>query len=162
MMMFSKLRDKFRSRKNKKSKNQTPLNKVQSNQDGVYYIQLEDNTTGSHRADYYVQLSVGSDLNVRFRVYTSGNGGIIFGNNQRAKISEDGLTAARSYTLPDYDTQLAGSTLNIMTIGPSSQSTPSNPAIDYSKVYVKPVDANNDGVFVLIKKNGDFVEVQLL
>lgn len=39
---------------------------------------------------------------------------------------------------------------------------PANPATDYARFYVKQVDANNDGVFVKIKRTGGFVEVQVV
>jgi hypothetical protein len=44
----------------------------------------------------------------------------------------------------------------------TTQTTPANPASGASRIYVKTIDANNDGVFALIKKNGAFVEVQIL
>jgi hypothetical protein len=68
---------------------------------GQQYVAIEANTTSAHRGDFYVQLAVAASLGIRFRIYTSGNGGIIFGNNQRIQIDETGLTAARIYTLPD-------------------------------------------------------------
>ena len=41
-------------------------------------------------------------------------------------------------------------------------SIPSNPSANHGRFYVKQVDSNNDGVFVLIKKAGGFVEVQVV
>jgi hypothetical protein len=38
---------------------------------------------------------------------------------------------------------------------------PANPATDFGRVYVKQIDTNNDGLFVLIKKNGVYTEVQV-
>lgn len=75
---------------------------------GIDYVEIEVNTAGAHRGDYFVQLAIAAVLAVRFRVYTSGNGGIIFGNNQRIQLDETGLTAARAYTFPDVSTTLAG------------------------------------------------------
>lgn len=40
-------------------------------------------------------------------------------------------------------------------------SIPSNPSANQGRVYVKQIDANNDGIFIQIKKSGSFVEVQL-
>jgi hypothetical protein len=40
-------------------------------------------------------------------------------------------------------------------------SVPSSPATDHGRVYVKQIDANNDGIFIKIKKGGSFVEVQI-
>jgi len=40
-------------------------------------------------------------------------------------------------------------------------SAPSDPATDYGRVYIKQVDADNDGIFIKIKKSGSFVEVQI-
>ncbi len=77
---------------------------------GFQYIGVEDNTNGSHRGDFYVQLARAGSLGISLRVYTGGNGGIIFGNNSRIQIDEGGLTAARVYTLPDSDQTLVGRT----------------------------------------------------
>lgn len=41
-------------------------------------------------------------------------------------------------------------------------SIPSNPSTDYGRIYVKQIDSNNDGVFAKIKKDGGFVEVQII
>jgi hypothetical protein len=40
-------------------------------------------------------------------------------------------------------------------------SIPSNPSANHGRVYVKQIDANNDGIFIQIKKAGSFVEVQI-
>lgn len=77
---------------------------------GNQYVSIEDNTAGSHRGDFNVQLAIAASLGIRFRVYTAGNGGLIFGNNQRIQIDEGGLTAGRVFTLPDATTQLIGTT----------------------------------------------------
>jgi hypothetical protein len=39
---------------------------------------------------------------------------------------------------------------------------PANPSTNEGRIYVKQIDANNDGVFAKIKKAGVFVEVQIL
>jgi hypothetical protein len=75
---------------------------------GISYVEIEDNVDASLRGDFFVQLAINNVLAARFRVYTSGTGGIIFGNSQRIQISEAGLTAGRVYTLPDVTTLLAG------------------------------------------------------
>ena len=75
---------------------------------GQQYVSLESNTAGAHRGDFNVQLAVAASLGIRFRVYTAGNGGLIFGNNGRIQVDESGLTAARVYTLPDATLQLDG------------------------------------------------------
>src|SRR6478672_10697062 len=79
---------------------------------GNSYVSCEDPTTGAFRGDFKVELAIASLLGVRLRVYTLGNGGLIFGNNQRIKIDESGLTALRTFTLPDTTTQLIGTTDN--------------------------------------------------
>jgi hypothetical protein len=38
---------------------------------------------------------------------------------------------------------------------------PADPAADYGRVYIKQVDASNDGIFIKIKKSGSFQEVQI-
>jgi len=42
-----------------------------------------------------------------------------------------------------------------------TQSEPSNPSASNGRVYAKQIDANNDGLFIKVKKNGGFVEVQI-
>lgn len=44
----------------------------------------------------------------------------------------------------------------------SRVAAPANPSANYGRFYVKQVDANNDGVYCLIKRNGSFVEVQII
>ena len=40
-------------------------------------------------------------------------------------------------------------------------SIPSDPSANHGRVYVKQIDANNDGLFIKVKKAGSFVEVQI-
>ena len=40
-------------------------------------------------------------------------------------------------------------------------SAPANPSANDGRLYVKQIDANNDGIFIKIKKAGGFVEVQV-
>lgn len=75
---------------------------------GLTYVEIEDNVDATLRGDYFIQLAINNALATRFRVYTSGTGGIIFGNDGYIQISESGLTGARTYTLPDVTTMLAG------------------------------------------------------
>lgn len=42
------------------------------------------------------------------------------------------------------------------------QAAPANPSANAGRFYVKQIDANNDGVFVKIKRGGSFVEVQIV
>ena len=39
---------------------------------------------------------------------------------------------------------------------------PADPAADHGRMYVKTVDANNDGLFMKIKQAGSIVEVQVI
>jgi hypothetical protein len=41
------------------------------------------------------------------------------------------------------------------------QTAPADPATDNGRIYLKTIDANNDGLFMKVKKNGSFVEVQI-
>ena len=41
------------------------------------------------------------------------------------------------------------------------QSAPVNPAASNGRVYLKTIDSNNDGLFIKVKKNGGFQEVQI-
>jgi len=38
---------------------------------------------------------------------------------------------------------------------------PSNPSANKGRVYVKQLDANNDAVYIIIKKSGSYQEVQI-
>jgi len=42
-----------------------------------------------------------------------------------------------------------------------TQSEPSNPSANNGRIYAKQIDSNNDGLFIKVKKNGGFVEVQI-
>ena len=57
-----------------------------------------------------------------------------------------------------YDTNidLADNFLDV-----KKMSAPADPSADYGRVYIKQVDANNDGIFIKIKKSGSFQEVQI-
>lgn len=77
---------------------------------GFEYVSIESNTNGSHRGDFNIQLAVAGSLGIRFRAFTSGDGGIIAGNNQRILISETGLSAQRTITFPNSDQTLLGRT----------------------------------------------------
>jgi hypothetical protein len=142
---------------------------------GFEYVGVESNTAGAIRGDYYIQLAIASSLGIRFRVFTSGNGGIIAGNNQRILISETGLTAQRTITFPDATATMVGAattqTLTNKTVTAPMFDTytdytriaaPSDPSSNQGRIYVKQVDSNNDGVFCKIKRNGAFVETQIL
>ena len=155
-MTLSKIINIFR-KKNKK----TPHVLGAGQNVGYEYIQMEDDRPGNYRSSFNVQLATPTDTKVRFKVYTDNNGGIILGNNQRIKFDETGLTDVRTFTFPDSDTTLIGSPVDSLGIGPTI-STPANPNTNYSKLYIKTVDSNNDGIFALIKRNGSFVEVQIL
>lgn len=75
---------------------------------GNEYVSIESNVAGAHRGDFNIQLAVAAALGIRFRVFTSGDGGIIFGNNQRVLQSETGLTAQRTITYPDSNIKVLG------------------------------------------------------
>lgn len=149
----------------------TPSEQTYGNQ----YVSIEDNTAGSHRGDFNVQLAVSSSLGLRFRVFTSGDGGIIAGNNQYLLLSETGQTSQHTFTFPDATTEIVGDdttqTLSSKTItAPVFDSfiemdritAPSDPSSNKSRLYVKQIDTNNDGIFYKIKKNGAFVEGQII
>ncbi len=55
----------------------------------------------------------------------------------------------------------ANSLLNTNYIDFDQISAPANPSANHGRMYVKQIDANNDGVFIKIKKAGGFVEVQI-
>jgi hypothetical protein len=38
---------------------------------------------------------------------------------------------------------------------------PGNPAANFGRIYCRQIDANNDGLFILLKKAGAYVEVQI-
>ena len=40
-------------------------------------------------------------------------------------------------------------------------SMPSNPSSGIGRMYAKQIDSNNDGLFILLKKAGLYVEVQI-
>lgn len=141
---------------------------------GNDYVSVESNTAGSHRGDFNVQLAVAGSLGLRFRVFTSGDGGLIFGNNQRFLLSETGLTAQRTWTAPDSNGTFVGAattqTLTNKTLTAPLQSSyedfdriaaPANPSSNQARLYNKQIDNNNDGLFTKVKRAGVFTEVPL-
>lgn len=74
----------------------------------LIYGGIEVNTNGAHRGDLYVQLPIAGSLGTRLRIYTSGNGGIIFGNNGRIQLDETNQTGAHAFTFPNETCALIG------------------------------------------------------
>ena len=68
-----------------------------------------------------------------------------------SSITQALLDAKADLTNPNFPSY---SDIDIITI-------PSNPSADKGRIYLKQIDANNDGMFILIKKAGSFVEVQI-
>jgi hypothetical protein len=63
-----------------------------------------------------------------------------------------GLTLTTStITAPTFDSY---TDMDVITI-------PSDPASGKGRVYVKTIDANNDGIFIKLKRGGSYVEVQI-
>jgi len=75
---------------------------------GIAYVSIEDNIAATLRGDFFVQLAIDNSVATRFRVYTSGNGGIICGKNARIQIDQGSLSGQRVFTLPDSDSLLIG------------------------------------------------------
>ena len=80
----------------------------------------------------------------------------VFGGNDLDKVSElfSGIDVDDVSIGTDWDF-LKQVVLSRITI-------PANPAANKASIYVKQIDANNDGLFCKIKKAGAFVEVQIL
>jgi hypothetical protein len=72
--------------------------------------------------------------------------------NTAVTLSETQTLTSKTLTNPS----LGASYLDIERI-----TIPSSPSADQGRVYVKQIDANNDGIFIKIKKGGSFVEVQI-
>lgn len=87
-------------------------------------------------------------------------------------VTAAAIAADRTLTLPlitATDTLATLGLTNVFSVGQQFDahldlkqiSAPSNPSSGYGRFYVKQIDTNNDGVFVLVKKAGGFVEVQV-
>ena len=74
--------------------------------------------------------------------------------------SIDPLTSDVALKAPLADPTFTG-TVTTANMDFSKITIPANPNTDYGRVYVKTVDATNDGIFILIKKSGAFQEVQI-
>ena len=67
------------------------------------------------------------------------------------------------YTFSSTQTDFGGN--NLVNVGYQDIdriTDPSNPAVDHGRFYVKQIDVNNDGLFIRIKQNGSFQEVQIV
>lgn len=84
--------------------------------------------------------------------------------------------AARTFTHPvtggndNYVLEAVAQTLSSKTLAAPVLSTyidftrttaPGNPAANFGRAYCKQIDTNNDGLFILLKKAGSYVEVQI-
>ncbi len=102
-----------------------------------------------------------------------------------SKLATDPLARANhtgnqlASTVSDFDTQVRTSRLDQMasptsTLDLNAQALnntnlqdfdritiPADPSANHGRVYVKQIDASNDGIFIKIKKAGGFVEVQI-
>ena len=77
---------------------------------------------------------------------------------QTAEIDDNAVTDSKIAS--HNSTKITGiDNLNYSTF--DSVSTPSNPSANHGKVYVKQIDSNNDGIFILVKKDNSFTEVQI-
>jgi hypothetical protein len=86
-------------------------------------------------------------------------GGILNADiNASAAIATTKLADSSNFILKTLDNDFGAHHLDIGRIG----SAPSNPSSDKIRLYLKPVDSNNDGLFCKVKKAGGFVEVQIL
>lgn len=80
--------------------------------------------------------------------------------NQTVTGSGD-VTLAGTQTFTGAKTFNAGTLILAAYIDFTRTTTPANPAANMGRAYVKQVDTNNDGLFVLLKKAGAYVEVQI-
>ena len=104
------------------------------------------------------------------------NGQLLIGNTTGNTLTKATLTAGSGISITN-----GGGSITIATTGGGSdtpwtathnfanyyfdmqtQSAPSNPSSGYARFYLKTIDSNNDGLFCLVKKNGGFVEVQIV
>lgn len=106
-------------------------------------------------------------------------------NNQKLRIQDSAtsgkyyifnssaIAANRNLTLPliaSDDTLTSGTNTQTLTNKTLSLSTyidigdiaaPGNPSSNTGRLYARTIDTNNDGLFILLKKAGAFVEVQI-
>ena len=52
---------------------------------------------------------------------------------------------------------VTGTYIDILKVG-----SPADPSADIGRLYVKEIDANNDGLFIKVKRGTSIVEVQLV
>ena len=90
-------------------------------------------------------------------------------SNTLSNIAKTSITGAPTGDfVGTSDTQtLVSKTLTNPTLGASyidmdKMSAPLDPSVGTGRLYVKQVDANNDGLFMKIKQGGSIVEVQIL
>lgn len=77
-------------------------------------------------------------------------------NNLSGTISQKSLLPS-SVIYNDQNNNFGSFYLDIGPLG----ATPTNPPTGYVRLFVRAVDVNNKGLFILIEKSGGFVEMQL-
>lgn len=160
--------------------NQLTLYRTSGSDVGIYFNEVNSTPTEINYAAVLgsiVSSTAGSETGmIKFQTRASGAiatrmvinhiGNLIVGTNQRLVLSESGLTAQQVMLFPNATSLLFGdgvdNNFGAHFFDMSSISAPSNPSANHGRFYVKQIDANNDGVFCLIKKAGSFVEVQIL
>lgn len=76
--------------------------------------------------------------------------------NASAAIATDKLADSSNFILSTLDNNFGAHYFDMTRIA-----TPSNPSVNDGRFYTKQIDSNNDGAFLIIKKNGSFQEVQI-
>ena len=71
------------------------------------------------------------------------------------------INAASGGFTPSSTTEMTGKTIGDH-LDFKRVATPANPAVDVGRMYHRQIDANNDGMFVKLKKAGSIVEVRVL
>jgi len=111
-------------------------------------ISIKEVTTPSNPDTGYMKIYFKSDG----KLYKLNSSGVeTLSNATVSAITQALLDAKANLTNPNFPSY---SDIDIITI-------PSNPTADKGRIYLKQIDANNDGMFILIKKAGSFVEVQI-
>jgi hypothetical protein len=85
---------------------------------------------------------------------------VIGGVTYKVQIGNLGLGNPQTPWLTDINAD-GNNLLNLAYVDLDKITIPANPAADHGRLYVKEVDANNDGLFIKIKKGGTIVEVQV-
>jgi hypothetical protein len=80
---------------------------------------------------------------------------------QTSSTVSDLATTVKAYRLDEFANPTSSLDFADNFVDMTRIATPINPSINVGRIYIKQIDASNDGIYITIKKAGSFNEVQI-